>query len=430
MRKPVSLIFIFLISILFVPAWAGAEEVLSWRDCIEEARKNNPDLIVAVEDVNKQKAGKAITASGLFPQINGEADVSRAANSTKSEFSKTSKRSTNNSFTYGVDLDQLIFDGFKTINDVHSGSENIKAAEQGYRFTSSDVRLTLRTAFVNLFSSQEMIVVAEQIIKIRKDNLDLISLRYKSGLEHKGALLTAEANLAEANFGLSQAKRNVEYAQVQLNKAMGRKELKPVCANGDFTVRDTAREKPDLENLVKNNPSLLQAIAEKRSAAFGVKSAYGNFFPKITGNMGADKTNYYWPPRNSEWNIGLTMSVPIFEGGLKIAQLSQAKALHRQTEANERVVKDAAIVLLEQTWIKLQDALETVGVQYKTLLAAQERSNIAQVQYSTGFVSFDNWIIIENDLVKAKKAYLDAQTNALLTEANWIQAKGETLEYE
>ena len=66
----------------------------------------------------------------------------------------------------------------------------------------------------------------------------------------------------------------------------------------------------------------------------------------------------------------------------------------------------------------------------KSLQAAEERAKIAQTQYSTGFISFDNWIIIENDLVNAKKTYLESQASALSAEAKWVQAKGETLEYE
>ena len=127
--------------------------------------------------------------------------------------------------------------------------------------------------------------------------------------------------------------------------------------------------------------------------------------------------------------MGLSLSVPIFEGGLRAAQVSQAKAQYRQAEADERDAKDGAVVSLEQTWAALRDAVETVGVQKKSLDAAQERSQIAEAQYSTGFINFDNWIIIENDLVSAKKSYLQAQANALLAEANWVQAKGETLEY-
>ena len=122
--------------------------------------------------------------------------------------------------------------------------------------------------------------------------------------------------------------------------------------------------------------------------------------------------------------------MPIFEGGLRIAQVSQAKALLGQLKENERSARDSAILTLEETWAVLQDAIENVGVQNKSLNATEERSKIAQAQYSTGFITFDNWIIIEDNLVKAKKAFLDAQASKLYAEANWIQAKGETLEYE
>ena len=105
----------------------------------------------------------------------------------------------------------------------------------------------------------------------------LIRLRYESGLEHRGALLTAEANFASANFELAQAKRNVEFVQRQLTKELGRKEFTPLTVAGDFTVRETAVEKPDFGVLVKNSPSVLNALAQKNAASFGIQSARANF---------------------------------------------------------------------------------------------------------------------------------------------------------
>ena len=121
--------------------------------------------------------------------------------------------------------------------------------------------------------------------------------------------------------------------------------------------------------------------------------------------------------------------MPLFEGGLKTAQLAQARAAYRQADADERGARDTAVVNLERTWAALQDALETVDVRRRSLEASEERSKIAQAQYSTGFIAFDDWIIIENTLVEAKKSYLEGRADALLAEAAWTQAKGETLEY-
>jgi len=406
-----------------------AEEILTWQDCIKESQKNHPDLISAVENINQQKASKSITASTLYPQIDANLDASTAGTSTTSSTTGVTTKATNDTYTYGVSSTQLIFDGFKTINEVNAAKENIKAAQENYRFTSSEVRLNLRTAFINLLKAQELIKVTEEIVKIRRDNLMLITMRYESGLEHRGALLTAEANLAKANFELSQTKRDLELAQRQLTKEMGRQEFKPMSVNGDFMVRDIAKEKPDLEVLAQNNPSLLQALAKKNAAAFDIKSAYADFTPMLSGTAGTNKKSAHWPPENNNWDLGLSLTMPIFEGGLRLAQVSKAKATYNQLKADERSTRDSIIVTLEQYWVALQDALETVEVQRKSLEAAEERSKIAEAQYSTGFIKFNDWIIIENDLVEAKKAYLEVQANALFAETNWIYAKGETLEY-
>ena len=122
--------------------------------------------------------------------------------------------------------------------------------------------------------------------------------------------------------------------------------------------------------------------------------------------------------------------MPIFEGGSRKAQFDKSQAVFRQSEDDLRSGKDGVILTLEQTWAKLVDAGQNVLVQQKFLEAAQARSNIAQAQYSNGLITFNDWTIIEDSLVNAKKSYLSAQAGALTAEANWIQAKGGKINYE
>ncbi|MDD4980830.1 MAG: TolC family protein [Candidatus Omnitrophica bacterium] len=422
MRKFIK-ISVILLFLGFSLHQARAEELLTWEDCVREAAKNHPDLIAAKESVKQSEAEKKITASALFPQI----DSSVSASTARTDTGASSK--TGDTYSYGVTGTQLLFDGIKTINEVKAASENITAAKESFRFTSSEVRFRLRSAFVNLLKAQESLQITQEIFNIRRADLELITLRYQSGLEHKGALLTAEADLAQAEYEISQAKRNVEVAQRELVKEMGRMQLTGMRVRGDFIVGDAAKEKPDFEALAKNNPSLQQIIAQKNAAGFSLKSAYADFAPTLSGSGGANKTGSRWTPKNDQWNLGLTLSLPIFEGGLRLAQVSQAEALLNQLRANERSTKDSAVLTLEETWATLQDTIENVGVQKKSLMATEERSKIAEAQYSIGFISFDNWTIIQDNLVNAKLSYLNAQANALLAEANWILAKGETIEY-
>ena len=86
----------------------SAQEVLTWADCLAEARKNHPDLISTAESVNQEKAAKEVIGSTLFPQIGVDLDISRA---------KTGS-TTANSYSYGVSGAQLIFDGMKTSSEI------------------------------------------------------------------------------------------------------------------------------------------------------------------------------------------------------------------------------------------------------------------------------------------------------------------------
>ena len=423
----------YIIAILLILYFMGftnnvkAEEILTWQDCIKEAQKNHPDLISAEENVKQLESSKKITASTLFPQIDSSLSGSTAKTTTTASGITTTK--TTDTYAYGASATQLIFDAGKTISDVRAASENIKAAQYNYRFISTEVRLRLRTAFISLLKAQDLLNITEEIYNIRRSDLELITLRYESGLEHKGALMNAQANSAQAQFEIAQAKRILEVVERQLIKEMGRVQFSLLSVKGDFQVIDVALEKPDFEALAKNNPSLEKLIAEKNAAAFGIKSAEATFFPELSAQAGANKESSHWPPQDNQLDAGLTLSFPIFEGGLRLAQVAQAKAIFNQAEADERSTKDSVVVTLEQTWASLQDAIETVQVKNKFLSAAQERSKIAEAQYSLGLIQFDNWTIIEDDFVKAKKAFLDAQANALLAEADWIHAKGETLEY-
>jgi TolC family type I secretion outer membrane protein len=407
-----------------------AEEVFTWEDCVKEAAKNNPDLVSAKESVNSAAADKSITASGLFPQVSSDVGVtkSKSGGSSSGGASGGSSNSSTNNYNYGVNGSQLIFDGFNTANKVNAAGENIKAAQESYKFTSSDVRLRLRTAFIDLLKAQDGLRIKEEIFTRRRQNFELVTLRYESGQENKGSLMTEQANLIQSKYDVTQVKRDIELAQRKLTKELGRTETAPLIAKGNFEVKELVREMPDFSAIAQDNPSLKQLIAQKNAAVFNLKSAKAEFMPQITANGSAGRSDTSWPPENDNWSIGAAVSFPIFEGGKRIADIKKANAQLNKARADEKSGLDGVIETLQDRWTSLQQAIDSVDIQRQFLTANEERAKITEAQYSIGFVSFNDWIIIENNLVDAKNSYLNAQANALIAEANWIQSKGETLE--
>ena len=160
MNNKVSILALILFFISATYGISMADDDFTWQDCIKEASVNHPDLIAAGEVIKESQAGKNITASTLYPQVTGSLNAStgRTAAGQNGNGNTTSAK-TSDSYSYGVSGTQLVFDGLKTINSVKAAGENIKASEQSYKFTSTEVRLSLRTAFVNLLRAQQLIHV-------------------------------------------------------------------------------------------------------------------------------------------------------------------------------------------------------------------------------------------------------------------------------
>jgi len=432
--KRYFIILLLCTSWVFPAGYTRAETVMEWIECVKEAKDNNPNLTSAAEKVKQEKAAKEITRSALLTQITGtaseETSKSPSSSSSGATVATTSTSKAPTTYDYGLDGSQLLFDGFKTSYNLSGAERNIIAARYNYDVTSSNVRLNLRSAFVDLLSSQELLNVTQQIEARRKQNLELVKLRYEGGREHKGSLMTAEADLAQASFDVRQAARAIYISQRNLTKQLGRKLFSPMSAKGELKVDDSSAIMPDFENIAETTPLLQQLIAKKESAKFGLKSAYADFFPQVYATASIGNTNTDAFPDKNQWSVGTSLTFPFFDGGNRIAAVSKAKAVLGQANEDERSGRDGVIFTLSDTWVKLKNAIENVTVKRKYLEATEVRSRIAEAEYSLGLMSFDNWIIIEDNLVSGKKTLVSAQQAALTAEANWIQAKGGTLDYD
>jgi outer membrane protein TolC len=420
MRKHILFLSLVVSCLCLSLTGAGAQELLTWQDCVKAALQNNPDLISAKEVVNQFKADKATAISGMLPQISTQ--VSQDA-------SRLPHNNTLNSSSYGITAQQLLFDGLKTPYNIAAAGKNVTASQYNYNVASANIRLRLRTAFISLLSAQELLGITIDIAARRKQNADLVKLLYEGGMENRGSLLTAEANLAQAEFNIVQSERAITVSQRQLSKEMGRSVAGPIQVTGSLEVTSVKPEKPNFEALATTNPSLENLSAKKEAAQFGLKSAKAEFFPQIYANASAGRAQTDLPAHNDDWLVGVTLTFPIFDGGSRWADVYKARAVLNQTKADERSGRDGVIVTLEQTWITWQNAIDTVAVQKQVLQATEERAKISRVEYTNGLLRFDNWTIIEDNFAQAQTSFVAAQANALIAEAQWIQAQGGTLDY-
>ena len=74
MIRLTKILLIFLFLAVFYPiTQVNGEETLDWLSCVDEARKNHPDLVSASEKVKQAKAAKEITRSAFLPLLGFDA---------------------------------------------------------------------------------------------------------------------------------------------------------------------------------------------------------------------------------------------------------------------------------------------------------------------------------------------------------------------
>ncbi|MFH1874773.1 MAG: TolC family protein [Pseudomonadota bacterium] len=419
MKKFVLIIFLSLLSTF---SFAQNQTALNWNDCVKETVKNNPDLAASRQVVQQYQSQKWISASPMLPQISAGSSVNKAYN-----FSNNQDR---NKYDYYVQGEQLIFDGFKTYHDFKAAKEDMSAAQFNSTLTSANIRYNLRKAFVELLQAQAMLPLTQEIIQRRKQNLDMIRLSYKSGREHEGSLLLAEADLKQAEYDLRKAKRDISVAQYALSQVMNQQQNASLKVRGEFTLQKTSTSNPDLKLLADNHPQIQMIKAEKNAAQHSVSSAKAEFFPEVSLNAKAGKVGVGISSDDEGWSVGVGAALPIFEGGRRIANTQKTRAQLREAQHNETSEYNSILSSLEDTWRNLQDTIEETSVQKSYLEAAQMRAKIARAQYANGLLIFDNWIIIEDNYISRQKSYLTSQANMLIAEALWIKTKGEILNYE
>ncbi|MDD5645513.1 MAG: TolC family protein, partial [bacterium] len=131
MKRFVS-IFIFIIFSCVFSSGAAPAETLTWEECVREAAAVNPDLFAAEAKINQALASKGIARSPMLPQIS--TDLSGRKNKPAGTQEKK------DTFAYSISGSQLIFDGFKTSNNVAEANQNLLANQYDYAVVSSNVR--------------------------------------------------------------------------------------------------------------------------------------------------------------------------------------------------------------------------------------------------------------------------------------------------
>ncbi|KPJ66101.1 hypothetical protein AMJ44_08985 [candidate division WOR-1 bacterium DG_54_3] len=404
MRRTV--LFFFLIVALSGHAFA-----LTWGEALVMAEQKSHDLISAEKELEASEWAYRKAISAFLPQLSASAGMTETINSTNSADSR--------SYSYGLSATQYLFKGTEGIYGIQGAYANVEYKNASLQATRALVLYDLRSAFIDLLYAQENILLSEKILKQRQQNSRLIQLRYDSGKEDKGNLMTTQADEAQAKYDLSAAERDLKLARLKLSQLL-QSDVAEVEGAGELQ----APTEPIFDELLEKTPSYATARKQLEMAELSQKASISGFLPSLSLSGSYRNKGSEWPPDEESKSWSLNLSYSFFPGGSNIADRAIAGAdLDQAREEFDKGVKDLRYSL-EDNYESFRGALDALEISRISLAAAEERSKITNVKYLNGLTGYDEWYRIENTYILAQKQLLSSKRSALLAEAAWHKSYG------
>jgi outer membrane protein TolC len=398
-------------------------KTLTWPGVVKAAQEKNEDLKAAEGTLQASEFAVSASYSGYLPTINATAGYSQVTN-------ETGAGSINEkSYSAGLNASQELFSGFKDSARIDQAKGQRDLSRINLQVTRAKVSYDLKSAYASLVYAQKAVKMSQDIRMRRENNLRLVELRFENGRENKGAVLLSKAYLEQAKLDLLQAQQNLGIAQTQLGKILGEPTEETLVVEDGVPVlppKDTV----DFQSLAINMPAYLQSQVQEEIANADVTLARGGFFPTLSVSAQTGDSGPNWYPENNRWSIGATLTLPLFNGGKDYygtkSSLESRKVASLQKESSLKT----GLVNLKQTHAAYTQAVQKLITDKAFFDALSVREVIAKEQYNNGLLTFNDWDIIENDLVTRQKNVLQSERDRVIAEAAWEQTLGRGVFHE
>lgn len=286
--------------------------------------------------------------------------------------------------------------------------------------TQTQVRqrtLQAQVAYVELLKAQAQRQVAEDALTAARAQREQTRKLYEGGVGQKVDFLRAESALAQAEQAREVASNGEASARATfcnvvdkpLDTAITLAPLPaPPAALPELTTRTRAAQ--------AQRDDLLQAETLLRAAELGVELARAGDRPSValSASVSYCPTTSFQYPRQRTAAVGVSLTIPIFDGGVTRARTDQA-ALRRDGATSQRNLLRGNIALeVRQAFLALQTAQTQQASTQAAVTHARAARDLAQVRYQEQVGLFLELLDAQAALTRAETAHVTAQYETYL----------------
>tara|TARA_B100001173_G_C16028685_1_gene565353 strand:- start:3213 stop:4643 length:1431 start_codon:yes stop_codon:yes gene_type:complete len=422
--------------------WESFEDSL-FNDVLSDFNKSSPDLktISSRMNVAKQilKINKAsrlpsfslgmngtsrkqnLTAFGLSDDFFGGGPDSSQSNDSGSGVTSFSSSNFGLNLTMQWELDVW----GKLFNRARGASSEYQSAYYDLSFLSFSMRIQLAKLYFSTVESLEQYELSKETYNSVSELADMVSARYDKGLRSSLDLRLTKSSVASSKAQMEIRKQAYLVLVRRLESMLGK------YPSGKYVVNsELASKLPSIaigipSEILNRRPDIKSSLAKLQAASHKKSESISSLLPSFiltssTGNSSND-LNDVLNEDYQIWSQGLTVGLPLFQGGSIRANKNIAE--ENLNIAKQNLIKTIinAYSEVEQTLFAensndiLLDAYENAAEQ------AEAAYKLSRERYDSGLVdliavmdSQQRWFLSRSQVLAAKKNKIDTRLNLLL----------------
>jgi outer membrane protein TolC len=394
---------------------------------VDLAAKSNSELQSSLQKYESTADLEGVARAGFLPVINGSLNYDRGNTVTAGTPTGAGNTFSTNRFSATLTGSENIFNGLQDLGKIRQAEANTEGAKALVAAAKAKISFDLKSAYQNVIYAKEYEQFTLDIIKRRESNLNMVKLLFQNGQENKGSLLLSQAYLEQARYEELQSRGSMRTAVAALAKTLG------LDRDIDFDIREqipvvepASGKSPDLRTLASQTPDYKKAVADANSADAGITVARAGFFPTLaaSGSIGKQGSEF-WPTDADRWSVGVALSFPLFNGGRDYYGTRSAADAWKSAESNRLNVSRDLLAKLESAYTNYVEAVAKLRVDESFVKAATVRAEIARKRYNNGLMNFEDWDLVETDLINRRRTVLQSRRDRVINEASWEQTQGK-----
>jgi multidrug efflux system outer membrane protein len=386
-------------------------------ELIDAAQAVSPTIASAASRIEQSRATRVAAGAALLPSLDANASAVRGRQDFVTGLGSTA--SVGVQATWELDL----FGARRAARE--AAQARLDGAQTAWHDARVSVAAEVATSYTNLRACEAQVEQTRADSASRNETARLTDLSMKAGFEAPASAALARASAAQGNSLLTQRRAQCDVLIKGLVALTGVAEpaLRTKLAVGEAQLPKPAEITMDSvpAQVLSQRPDLLTAERELVAASADVSQAQAQRYPRIALNGSVSAARFessFGSDSGTLWTIGpITVSLPLFDGGTRRANVVAAQARYDDAAASYRGTLRTAVREVEEALVALQSTSDRSTDAKVATEGFKDSFTATEARFKGGLASLFELEDARRSALQAQIALIDLQRER---SAAWI----------